>query len=423
MTRMGAGELRIDQAVAASTAVWDASSPLAVSLSFGTYRLSASQTFKKKVVIRNYSNTVRTYNIANTYRDAPNTLGVTLFLPSTVTVPANGSAQITVGLTVTPALLPAWTLNGGSLGGNGELLNTVEYAGYLSFASGTENVHVPWHILPHKAAAVTPSSSSLTLGGSPAALGLSNTTGATTGQVDLFSLTGTGTQFPPSALPTPGSDITVANLRAAGVRLICTTVTSGGSCAAYGVQFAFNTFGQRSHPDVPAGFQIDLDLNNDGTPDLAIYNEDIGFATTGTFSGQNGVFVADFTNNTASGPYAYTIADLDSANVIFTAPLSALVTSTSLSLHVNTPFSYYALAFDVFFTGSLTDLIGPMQYELDSPRYFPNTYSVAVPAGSSLPVSVNPNSAYNGKSQSQTGMLLMYSDGKTPEADLIAVYP
>lgn len=293
----------------------------------------------------------------------------------------------------------------------------------MSFASGTENVHVPWHILPHKAAAVTPSSSSLTLGGTSAALGLSNITGATTGQVDLFSLTGTGTQFPPSALPTPGSNITVANLRAAGVRLICTAVTSSSSCAAYGVQFAFNTFGQRSHPDVPAGFQIDLDLNNDGTPDLAIYNEDIGFATTGTFSGQNGVFVADFTNNTASGPYAYTIADLDSANVIFTAPLSVLVTSTSLSLNLNTPFSYYALAFDVFFSGSLTDLIGPMQYELDSPRFFPNTYSVAVPAGSSLPVTVNPNSAYNGKSQSQSGLLLMYRDGRTPEADLIAVNP
>jgi len=126
MTRMGAGELRIDQAAAASTAVWDASSPLAVSLSFGTYRLSANQTFKKKVVIRNYSNTARTYNIANTYRDAPNTTGVTLSLPSTVTVPANGSAQITVGLTVTPALLPAWTLNGGSLGGQ---RRTLEYSG------------------------------------------------------------------------------------------------------------------------------------------------------------------------------------------------------------------------------------------------------------------------------------------------------
>ena len=205
MTRMGAGELRINQTVAASTAVWDAGNPLAVSLSFGTFRLNAAQIFKKKVVVRNYSNAARTYNISNTYRDAPNTTGVTLTFPATIAVPANGSAQMTVSLTVTPTLLPTWTLNGGSQGGNGDLLNTVEYAGYLGLTSGAENVHIPWHILPHKAGAVTPSATTFTLGGNPANLTLSNLTGAVQGQVDVFSLTGTGTQFPASALPAPGA--------------------------------------------------------------------------------------------------------------------------------------------------------------------------------------------------------------------------
>ena len=328
MTRMGAGELRINQAVAASTAAWDASDPLAVSLSFGTYRLNAAQTFKKKVVVMNYSGAGRTYNITNTYRDAPNVTGVTLSTPATVAVPANGSAQFTLSMTVNPATLPVWTLNGGGNGGSGELLNTVEYAGYLTLTSGAESVHLPWHILPHKAAAVVPSSSTLTLGGNIDPLTFSNTAGATQGQVDIFSLTGVGAQFPPSALSFPGSDFAVVNLRAAGVRLVCLAV-SGTACTSYGAQFAINTFGQRAHPDVPAEFDIRLDLNNDGTDDLIIYNQDIGYATSSVFSGQNGVFVADLTNHTAAGPYAYTVADLDSANAIYTVPLSALVTSTA----------------------------------------------------------------------------------------------
>jgi hypothetical protein len=44
-------------------------------------------------------------------------------LPS-IFVAANGSASFTVSGTVNAALLPDWTLNGGSQGSNGELLNT-----------------------------------------------------------------------------------------------------------------------------------------------------------------------------------------------------------------------------------------------------------------------------------------------------------
>ncbi len=142
-----------------------------------------------------------------------------------------------------------------------------------------------------------------------------------------FSLTGTGVQFPPSVLPAPGTDFAVINLQATGVRLVCLDQ----ACATLGAQFAVTTFGQRSHPDVPAEFDVRLDLNNDGTDDLVIFNGDIGFVTTGTtFSGQNGVFVFDLTSGSASGPYSYTIADLDSANAILTVPLQARLTYVQL---------------------------------------------------------------------------------------------
>jgi subtilisin family serine protease len=428
MSRMGAGELRVNQAVAASTAVWDASNPLSVSLSFGTYRLNANASYRKKVLIRNYSNTARTYSINNVYRDAPNLTGVTLSVPPSIFVPPNSTVSFILTLSVNTANLPKWTLNGGPNGGNGELLNTVEYAGYLTFTSGSENVHLPWHILPHKAANVIPSTNSVTLNGNVTPMSLSNLTGATDGLVDVFSLTGTGIKFPPSALPAPGSDFAVINLNAVGLRLICLNA----GCTQFGVQFGINTFGQRSHPDVPAEFDVLVDLNGDGAPDLIVFNADIGQFTTGTLSGQNGVFVVDVAAGTATGPFFFTIADLDSANVILTAPLSAMKTKSGLQMTVSSPFVFDVLAFDNYFTGNLTDFIGPMQYELDMPKFYTDSSEYDVPAGASQGILVIPNNAanvfftgpYNGNSPSQTGLLLLYTDGLVgKEAATITVQP
>jgi subtilisin family serine protease len=430
LSRVGAGEVRADRAAAGTTSVWDSSNPLAVSISFGTYRLNAPQTFKKKIVVRNYSSTSRVYTISNTYRDAPNTTGVTLSFPTTISVGANSSASFTMSLVVNPAALPVWTLNGGSQGANGELLDTVEYAGNLTFSSGPDFAHIPWHILPHKAANVQPASTSIALSGNPFNLGFTNASGALGGLVSVFSLTGKGVQFPASELPAPGADYAVINLQAVGLRLVCLSGTS--TCSSFGVQFAITTFGQRSHPDVPAEFDVYIDVNNDGTPDLDVFNADIGQITTGTLSGQNGVFVVDLAAGTATGPFFYSIADLDSANVILTVPLSALATQSGLQLGVSTPFSYSVLAFDNFFTGNLTDLIGPMAYELDMPQVYPTLTDFTVAPNTSPAVTILPNNAstpyftgpYNGNSPSQTGLLMMYTDGKNArEADFVTATP
>jgi len=427
MSRAGSGELRVDHTFAGNTAAWDASNPLAVSLSFGAYRLSANQTYKKKVVVHNYSSVSHSYTITNTYRDAPNTTGFTLSFPASVSVPPNSSSSFTLSATVNAASLPAWTLNGGVQGGNGELLNTVEYAGYLTFTDGAESAHLPWHILPHKAANVT-AASSLALAGNPKSLAVSNTPAPIAGQVDTFSLTGIGTQFPASVLPAPGSDYAVVNLRAVGVRLVCLT----SSCTTFGVQFAVNTFGQRSHPDVPAEFDVHIDANNDGNDDYVVFNADIGDLTTGTFSGQNGVFVADLTAGTTTGPYYYSTADLDSANMILTVPVSALTSSKGgPPFSITAPFTFSVLAFDNYYTGNLTDIIGPMKYEMDMPQSYASS-TVSVPAGASGGISVYPNNAsfpyftgaYNGNSPSQSGLLLMYTNAKDGrEADMVTVTP
>jgi hypothetical protein len=213
----------------------------------------------------------------------------------------------------------------------------------------------------------------------------------------------------------------VINLQSAGLRLVC--ISNCTTSPVFGVQFAITTFGQRSHPDVPAEFDVLIDVNNDGTYDLDVFNADIGQLTAGV--------IANLSTNTASGPYFYTVADLDSANAVLTVPLSAL-TSAAGNLNVNTPFTFEVLAFDNYFTGNLTDLIPGMKYELDMPKVYANSATYVVPAGGTSAVTVFPNNAaspylngpYNGNSPSQLGVLFLYTYGKTgQEGSSVIVLP
>jgi hypothetical protein len=179
-----------------------------------------------------------------------------------------------VGVHVTK--LPIWTLNGGSRGGDGFRLQDFEFDGFVNISDATDSIHLPWHILPHRSASVTPASSSVSLSGGTGSLSLSNAGGAVAGGVDVFSLLGTSGRIPPPRLPDPGGNFAVIDLKSVGARI----VSLGGG--QFGMQFAINTFGVRSHPNYPAEFDIFIDTNRDGVDDYVVFNtENGGFAATG----------------------------------------------------------------------------------------------------------------------------------------------
>jgi hypothetical protein len=395
-----------------TTAAWDAGDPASVSLSFGHYQTFGTSSYKKKVLLRNYSGSTRTYTITPFFRYASDAASgaVTLSAPASVTVPANSSSTFVFTLNMNASLLPTWSLNGGSQGGNGPLLQSVEFDGALRIAGGGDFVTLPWHILPHKAANVRPLSSSVTLSGGTGSLSLTNTGGSIAGRLDVFGLTGTSPKLPSSSLPAPGDNFAVIDLKSVGVRM----VTSSGSPA---VQFAINTWGERSHPNYPAEFDIYIDSDRDGTYDYAVFNvENGGFGATG----QNVVEVINLRTNTGVVRF-FNDADLDSSNVIMT------VLASDLGMTGTSQFNFYVLAFDNYFTGALTDSIGssaaPMTYRLDLPRFAASApASVAVNGTGTINISspVGGDTA----SPSQTGLLLMYRDAKSGvEADAINVIP
>jgi len=413
VTRIGAGEVRVDKSAAITTGLWDASNPYTVALSFGAPRTTGVTKMSKKVAVRNYSSSSRTYTISRSFRYANDAASgaVTLSAPATITVPANGTGAFTLTLTVDASKLPIWgnapSLASAANQGTGALLQAMEFDGYVSVDDPAGAVALPWHILPHRSANVAVGSATVTLdAGGNGALQVSNTGGAVDGLVEVFALTGTSPKISNVQNPVGSQDVLI-DLKAVGI----------GDFVAFDVlQFAVAKHGPRAHPSYPVGIEVYVDTNNDGTDDYVIFTAENG-ALAGNFAstGQTLVYVQSLTSTTATAYYP-AFADLLSSNTVLTVPASALGVTNGQKIR----FSVYVL--DNYYTGIYKDAITNMVYTLGQPRFViaSDAFSVPVGAAGGVPVSAVPGGA--AASPSQTGFLLINADAKTGrESDVVTV--
>lgn len=410
ITRIGAGEVRVDDALEASVIAYEKSSRQG-SLSFGYTAMTRDLRFRTTVEVRNYSNQTRTFYISRATRYANDAWGpggsfaVNIQAPREVRVPARGRATFDVSLYVYARNLPTWTLDGGANGGNGDLLDLHEFDGYITLTErgrSGESLSLPWQILPRKAAELTVRSQGNFFHRS---VKLVNT-GAADGNAEIFALTGTSPRIPKRYLPGMGDNFAVVDLQAVGFR----TVDIGGGL--YGLQIGLTTYGTRSHPAYPAEFDVYFDVNNDGVDDYVAFNYELGgFAASGqTVIGVMGV------NDTSSAAYFYADADLNSANMIMTVPLFAIGADPSTQMRVS------VYAFDNYFTGNLTDSIEDMVLTPGLPKYGPLTSSGAVAPGRFYSFTPQRVSGGAAATPSQQGFLLLYQSQKAGyEADIIKV--
>jgi len=404
VTRIGAGEVRVDRAVSARTIAWVPQDESAA-ISFGAPSISQRSQFHKTVLVYNASNSKRRYSVAADFRDAVNqATGAARFdLPSKVDVGPRGFQSIDVTLTVDPSKLTTWTLDGGPNGGNGPLQTALELDGHVTISDSSEAITLPWSILPHKAADVN-ADSHVELRGGTGTVRLSND-GTLPGRTEVFAWTGTSKKVPRGFLPRPGDNFAVIDLGQVGVRQAL-----AGSTPV--VQFAINTFGKRAHPNYPAEFDIYIDANRDGTPDYVVFNlENGGFGATG----QNVVEVFNLATGTGL-IFFFADADLNSSNMIMTAPLTAVgLTSTS-------QFDFSVFAFDNYFTTNLTDSIENMTFSFAAPRFTGTGLpATGVPARGTATLTVNEVAGGATASPSQAGLLLLYRDAAGREAQAVRV--
>ncbi len=373
---------------------------------FGAVEASQQLTLQRTLTVENFSASARQFSITPSFRYADDaaTDAVRVQAPSTVNVGPNSSASVVVTMLINPTKLPSWTLNGGSQGGNGQALNGPEYDGYLKLVAGSETLSVPWHVLPRKAANTSAAPYSAARSGS--SLTLKNV-GAEAGDYELFSLTGSSPQLA-GPLPQPGSNEAVVDLRSAGTRYL-----PAAQCGvAEGcLQFAISTYGRRAHPLYPGGFEVDIDTNGDGLDDWYVYQaESGGFGA----SGQSVVYVQKAGAATAS-VYFYNEADLNSGNVIFTLPASAIGVAAGGTI------GFTVLAYDNYFTGNVTDGIANMKYTLGSARFeqAANTSpSGTVARATSIKVPFK-TAAVPAEKSSELGLLLMFGRNAGAESQEI----
>ena len=413
ISRIGAGELRVDKAAAITTSVWDAANPYSAGLSFGTLRATGITTLSKKVAVRNQGAVARFYTIGRTFRHANDAAGgaVTLSAPASITVPANSTSSFTLTLRIDAAKLPLWNLALASSQGNGALLQAVEFDGYISLNDPAGAVVLPWHVLPHRAAGMEVTSTAVT---ASAGLVIGNPGGATTAFSEAFALTGTSPQIS-TVLPAPGLNDLLLDLKAVGVR----QVDVGGGTLA--IQIAITTHGQRSHPAYPGGFDVYIDSNADGIDDYVVYNAEQGtFASTGATLVYVLKLKPDGTADGTATAKFFADADLSSSNIV----LTALAADVGITNPATQRFKFAVYAYDNYFTNAYKDVIAPMTFTLGLPKYrlAAESFGFEVGTGGVLPISTVPGGFT--ASPSQTGLLLLHYDGRTGrESDQVTVRP
>lgn len=276
ITRIGGGEVRVDQAIGSPAAAWDEDT-LQGGLSFGFVAVDdQTSTLHKKVRVRNYSDEAITYSITPTFRfaDDAESGAVEVSAPQSVRVAANSDKLFNVKMKINGLNLPDNFMNSGSEGANPATLTANEFDGYLTLDDGSQPIHLPWHVLPRKAANVV-TRPVLTFSGGTDTLNLTNN-GVGTAQLDAYSLLAVSPNQPEGG---PGEQSPTPDLRAVGVN---TFPVPAGFCSAqpsFLWAFAFNTWERQEHL-LPITHQVALDTDRDGTDDYVVLNRDLSGPST-----------------------------------------------------------------------------------------------------------------------------------------------
>ena len=343
ITRIGGGEVRVDRAVALSAAAWDTAT-MNAALSFGFVDVTGTYEATKTITVRNYGNTPLSYSIQPTFRFAGDQTGaVTVTAPPTVDVPAGGTAQFDLTLTIDGSLLSVWSANSGLAGASPGWLDALEFDGYVVLdADGTANdLHLPWHVLPRQAGDFGVEFDTETLAGT-----LTNN-GVGTHLVEAYNLYVVSDDLPEGAL---GAQAPIVDLKYVGAQ----TFGAGGFCSSgFLIVFAVNTWERQTHANAPALFEFDIDVDQDGVYDYAIYNADLSLAS-GVFDLSDGRNVI-FTQNLATGATTARFGvdhETNSANTVLFECGEQLGLGPE---HIGQDIDVRVLAADIYFTGNVTD--------------------------------------------------------------------
>ena len=360
ITRIGGGEVRADQAVAAPAAAWD-DATLQGGLSFGFVDADKSvQTLHKKVRVRNYSDKAITYSITPTFRFADDEASgaVSVDAPKKVKVRANSDQVFNVKMTINGLNLPGNFMNSGSQGNNPAALTANEFDGYLRLeGSDGSSLHLPWHVLPRQSANVVGRSVLDFDGGVVDNVSLTNN-GVGTAQIDAYSLLAVSPNMPEGAA---GGQAPMPDIRAVGVNTLLVPPSLCDSQFLW--VFAINTWERQEHL-VPVSHQVSLDIDQDGTVDYVVLNRDVTFNNVS--DGRQLTWVFDIAGGTA-GAFFFAEHSTNTGNTALYICGEQVGLGAADILATNVDASFFA---QDFYYGGPGDLVDGLTITPLGERYF-----------------------------------------------------
>ncbi len=358
ITRIGGGEVRVDNAVNTPLAAWDADN-LLPTLSFGHVDVAQSRlTLRKRIRVQNYSDQTMVLDVNPTFRyaddEASGAVAVSVS-PSTVRVNAGASKVVEVRLTIDGGLLPGNFMNSGSEGANGASLTANEFDGYVNLEDGGgTSIHVPWQVLPRQAAHVVAAPRNLNFGrGTTTTVNLNNT-GVGIAQNDAYSLLGVSPDVPEGDR---GGQSPVPDLRAAGVNTFPVPADFCSAEESFIWAFATNTWERQTMAvAAPAYFSWFLDTNQDGIDDYEVFNFDLSLSS-GLSDGRNVAWVTDLATGESTAFFFTEQSTVTGNTVMLICGEQIGLTGTDM---LNTNVDVTAVvAWDWYFGGGATDVMGP----------------------------------------------------------------
>lgn len=417
LTRMGAGRVRADRAVATGTLAFDAQNVetpgnpyFQAAASFGPQAFAANGSVSRTITVQNLDASPKTYNISVAARFADDLArGMTFSTStSTLTVPGNSTGSFQLIGTANAAQLPTaggfpdkltnldtCTTTSNPPGPNLTCTNrfdALEQDGFVTISAGpNDTVRVPYLMYPRQA-------SSVAVGGRAGTVALRNA-GAGNTTVDLFQLVG-GEDPQDQAALQPGVGVLPVDLRAVGVRYRPNAVPTPPAGVTSGdlIDFAV-TMWQPQTTLRSVVFNIELDTNNDGVTDFTVRN-------LNTTENRSSNFIIPGTTGTPGNAFLFTDFTLDSTKAILSVYPSVMGINGSSRIGVRVTSSNIN-------GGAVLDTMGDGSFQyikLDAPVALPTQSQVALASGAAAQVNYSIISSNTSVSPGNKGLLVLVAD-------------
>ncbi len=310
--RIGSGALRLERALTARAVAWEEHNR-GGALSFGLVDVATPRvTLSRRIFIRNLSDQPIRYHISPAFRYEADALSgvVALQVAEWLDVPPGATYPLEITLHIDGSRLNGWLLNSGENGASGETLTALEFDGYLNLVDAADprnTLSLPWHVLPRRAADAIPETTTVRLENGRGEMEMFNH-GIGPANVDAYSLVAVSDN---QAASFAGQDQTVIDLKAVGVRTFSVTAGFCSPDSSFLLAFAISTFYRQSHANAPGRFEINLDLNRDGSFDYQMFNADLAWPNVS--DGRNVVWVRNLMTGVATARF-YVEHALESSN-------------------------------------------------------------------------------------------------------------